>query len=70
MPVAAEIARAHARGQQWRNFGPSGMFNIARSEIWFSILYDPLLAGASFTSVAQLRAHIDDFVGADNERAR
>jgi hypothetical protein len=39
-------------------------------EIWFSILNDPLLASASFTSVAQLRAHIDVFVGAYNEHAK
>ena len=39
-------------------------------EIWFSILADQSLAGASFTSVAELRAHIDAFVDTYNEHAK
>ena len=39
-------------------------------EIWFSILADQSLAGASFHSVTELRAHIDDFIEAYNERAK
>ena len=31
MPVSAEIARTLTGRQQWRNFGPSGMLNVARS---------------------------------------
>jgi hypothetical protein len=35
-----------------------------RSRYWFSILADQSLVGASCTSVAQLRAHIDSFIEA------
>jgi hypothetical protein len=38
-------------------------------EIWFSILARSTLEGASFTSVAQLRAAIDAFVAAYNASA-
>lgn len=39
-------------------------------EIWFSILQAKSLRGASFTSVRQLREHIDAFIEAYNENAQ
>ena len=38
--------------------------------IWFSILADQSLAGASFHSVTELRVHTDDFIEAYNARAK
>jgi transposase len=38
-------------------------------EVWFSILSRQALRGASFTSPAQLRQEIDNFVAACNEKA-
>ena len=38
-------------------------------EIWFSILQQQSLAGASFTSPGQLRQHMDDFIAAYNQTA-
>src|SRR5215216_5319267 len=42
----------------------------AQVEIWFSILQRKSLHGASFTSVNQLREHIDAFIDAYNETAK
>jgi transposase len=39
-------------------------------EIWFSILQGQSLQGASFNSIAELRAHIDAFLAAYNHTAR
>ena len=39
-------------------------------EIWFSILQGQSLRGASFTSVKQLREHIDAFIEAYNAHAK
>ena len=39
-------------------------------EIWFPILRGQSLHGASFTSVKQLREHIDAFIEAYNENAK
>jgi len=39
-------------------------------EIWFSILSGKSLSGASFGSVAELKAHIEAFIGSYNETAR
>ena len=38
--------------------------------IWFSILQGKSLHGASFTSVNQLRQHIDAFIAAYNQNAK
>lgn len=37
---------------------------------WFSILSRQSLSGASFHTVAQLKAHIDSFIASYNEDAR
>jgi hypothetical protein len=42
---------------------------FAQVEIWFSILAGKSLRGASFTSVDQLRHHIDDFIARYNADA-
>jgi transposase len=52
------------------HFTPTRASWLNQIEIWFSILTDQSLAGASFTSVTQLRAHIDSFIEAYNERAK
>jgi len=52
------------------HFTPTRASWLNQIEIWFSILADQSLAGASFHSVAALRAHIDDFIEAYNERAK
>jgi DDE superfamily endonuclease len=49
------------------HFTPTRASWLNQIGIWFSILADQSLAGASFTSVTQLRAHIDAFVATYNE---
>jgi transposase len=43
---------------------------LSQVETWFSILWKKALRGASFTSVAQLRKAIDNFIEAYNETAQ
>lgn len=52
------------------HFTPTRASWLNQVEIWFSILEGQALRGASFTSVAQLRKHIDDFIEAYNETAK
>lgn len=52
------------------HFTPTRASWLNQVEIWFSILEGKSLHGASFTSVAQLRLHIDDFIEAYNENAQ
>ena len=51
------------------HFTPTHASWLNQVEIWFSILARSTLEGASFTSVAQLRAAIDAFIAAYNETA-
>jgi len=51
------------------HFTPTHASWLNQVEIWFSILARSTLAGASFTSVAQLRAAIDAFIKAYNDTA-
>jgi len=51
------------------HFTPTRASWLNQVEIWFSILARKSLRGASFTSVAQLRKHIDDFIQAYNATA-
>lgn len=44
------------------HFTPTRASWLNQVEIWFSILEGQSLAGASFTSVKQLRDHIDAFI--------
>jgi transposase len=52
------------------HFTPTRASWLNQVEIWFSILEGKSLHGASFTSVAQLRQHINDFIEAYNENAK
>ena len=49
------------------HFTPTRASWLNQVEIWFSILEGQSLHGASFTSVAKLRKHIDAFIEAYNE---
>ena len=51
------------------HFTPTRASWLNQVEIWFSILAGKSLRGASFTSVTQLRRHIDDFIAAYNTKA-
>ena len=52
------------------HFTPTRASWLNQVEIWFSILEGQSLRGASFTSVAQLREHIDAFIDSYNENAK
>jgi transposase len=52
------------------HFTPTRASWLNQVEIWFSILEGKSLRGASFTSVEQLRQHIDAFIAAYNETAK
>jgi len=52
------------------HFTPTHASWLNQIECWFSILVGQSLSGASFTSVDQLRAHIDAFIANYNETAR
>jgi transposase len=49
------------------HFTPTRASWLNQVEIWFSILEGKSLRGASFTSVKQLREHIDAFIEAYNQ---
>jgi transposase len=51
------------------HFTPTYSSWLNQIEVWFSILQASSLAGASFTSIQQLRDHIDAFVRSYNARA-
>src|SRR6201999_1867517 len=52
------------------HFTPTRASWLNQVEIWFSILEGKSLHGASFTSVKQLREHIDAFIAAYNQNAK
>jgi len=52
------------------HYTPTGASWLNQVECWFSILAGQSLHGASFTSVAELRRHIDAFIANYNETAR
>src|SRR6476661_2664820 len=52
------------------HFTPTRASWLNQVEIWFSILQSKSLYGASFTSVKQLREHIDAFIEAYNVDAK
>jgi transposase len=67
----------HKKNEEWLDAHPNVRFHFTPTraswlnqvEIWFSILAGKSLRGASFTSVPQLRQHIDDFIAAYNADA-
>jgi len=52
------------------HFTPTRASWLNQVEIWFSILEGKSLHGASFTSVKQLREHIDAFIDAYNQNPK
>jgi len=52
------------------HFTPTHASWLNQVEIWFSILGGKSLKDASFTSVAELREHIDAFIAEYNENAK
>jgi len=52
------------------HFTPTHASWLNQVECWFSILGGLSLSGASFTGIAQLRKHIDDFIASYNQTAR
>ena len=52
------------------HYTPTRASWLNQVECWFSILAGQSLQGASFTSVQELRRHIDAFIAAYNETAR
>lgn len=76
--VILDNLNTHKKNEAWLerhplvrfHFTPTRASWLNQVEIWFSILQAKSLAGASFTSVAQLRQHIDDFIAAYNARPK
>jgi len=70
--VVLDNLNTHKKNEDWLALHPNVRFHFTPTraswlnqvEIWFSILTGKALTGASFTSVAQLRAHIDAFIAA------
>jgi transposase len=52
------------------HFTPTRASWLNQVEIWFSILEKQSLQGASFTSVSQLKEHIDAFIDTYNQNAK
>ena len=76
--VILDNLNTHTKNEAWLELHPHVYFHFTPTraswlnqvEIWFSILQAKSLAGASFTSVDQLRQHIDDFITAYNSRPK
>lgn len=72
--VILDNLNTHKKNEAWLKCHPKVRFHFTPTraswlnqvEIWFSILQAKSLAGTSFTSVPQLRQHIDDFIAAYN----
>lgn len=52
------------------HFTPTKASWLNQVEIWFSVLTGSALSGASFSSIAELKAHIEVFIDTYNETAR
>lgn len=76
--VILDNLNTHKKNEAWLDAHPKVRFHFTPTraswlnqvEIWFSILQKKSLTGASFTSVAQLKTHIDDFIAAYNTNPR
>jgi transposase len=72
--VVLDNLNTHKKNEDWLALHPNVRFHFTPTraswlnqvEIWFSILTGKALTGASFTSVSQLRDHIDAFIAAYN----
>jgi transposase len=68
--VILDNLNTHKKNEAWLERHPNVRFHFTPTsaswlnqvEIWFSILQGKSLSGASFTSIKQLRQHIDDFI--------
>ena len=73
--VVLDNLNTHKKNEAWLkrhprvhfHFTPTSASWLNQVEIWFSILQGQSLSGASFTSVAELRDHIDAFIEAYND---
>ena len=76
--VVLDNLNTHKKNEAWLAAHPNVRFHFTPTraswlnqvEIWFSILSGKSLNGASFTSVTQLRAHIDAFIESYNDNAK
>lgn len=76
--VILDNLNTHKKNEDWLARHPNVQFHFTPTraswlnqvEIWFSILQAKSLRGASFTSVTQLRRHIDDFIAAYNDNPK
>jgi len=76
--VVLDNLNTHEKNEAWLERHPRVSFHFTPTraswlnqvEIWFSVLQGKSLSGASFTSVKQLRQHIDDFIAAYNDNPR
>jgi hypothetical protein len=75
--VILDNLNTHKKNERWLNkhsrvhfhFTPTSASWLNQVENWFSILQGQSLSGASFTSLEQLKEHIDAFINAYNEKA-
>ena len=75
--VILDNLNTHKKNENWLKRHPKVRFHFTPTraswlnqvEVWFSILEGQSLAGASFTSVAQLKDHIDAFIASYNDNA-
>ena len=77
LKVIVDNLNTHKKNEAWLakhplvtfHFTPTRASWLNQVEAWFSILQGQSLAGASFTSVEQLRQHIDAFIETYNKTA-
>jgi transposase len=77
LEVILDNLNTHKKNEDWLARHPKVTFHytptraswLNQVEAWFSILQGQSLSGASFTSVEQLRQHIDAFIDTYNEDA-
>jgi transposase len=78
LEVIMDNLNTHKKNEEWLERHPMVTFHytptraswLNQVECWFSNLQQNSLAGASFTSVEQLKQHIDDFIASYNKDAR
>jgi len=78
LEVIMDNLNTHKKNDEWLERHPMVTFHytptraswLNQVECWFSNLQQNSLAGASFTSVEQLKQHIDDFIASYNKDAR
>jgi len=76
--VVLDNLNTHKNNDAWLEAHPNVSFHFTPTsaswlnqvEIWFSILQGKSLKGASFTSVQQLKQHIDDFIASYNTNSK